>query len=209
MKVKLILMTTVVGSLGGCVVPPVSETQANEAELAAVRVVPVSQVDSCEFITQANILQGQSFLGGQAELAGNAEKRMKQKALSVGADTMVVSDRIYDDGAGTGKQPTLSLYADLYRCKAESAPGFVRPASEIQSIEKESASRTVESEAVTKSMLLEVQSELKKMGYYTGAIDGIYGPESAKAVRAFQKDRSLPVSGKVDLATLDALGIGR
>jgi len=118
MRVKLILIITVAILFSGCVVAPTQKMQADEAELANIRVVPASQVNTCEFITQTNITQGQSFFGGQAELPNLAEKRMKQKALSLGADTMVVTDRMYDDGGGSGKQPQLSLFAELYKCKS-------------------------------------------------------------------------------------------
>jgi hypothetical protein len=198
MKVKLILIITVAILFSGCVVPTAREMQANPAELAKVRIVPVSQVNSCEFITQTNIVQGQSFFGGQAELGSDAETRMKKKALSLGADTMVLTDRIYDDGAGGKKQPTLSLYADLYKCKSESV-----------STKSESVSTKSESVPVSKNALLEVQTKLKDMGYYSGTIDGISGPQTARAIGAFQKDKNLPFTGNVDSATLDELNIGR
>lgn len=200
MKVKLILIITVAILFSGCVAPPAREMQADEAELAKIRIIPVSQVSSCAFITQANIVQGQSFFGGQAELGSDAEKRMKKKSLSLGADTMVITDRIYDDGAGGKKQPTLSLYADLYKCKSESV-----------STKSESVSVSTKSESVpfSKNALLEVQSKLKDMGYYSGTVDGVYGPQTARAIGTFQKDKNLPFTGNADSATLDVLNIGR
>ena len=193
MKVKLILIIAVAILLSGCVAPPARKMQADEAELAKIRIVPVSQVNSCEFITQTNIVKGQSFFGGQAALGSDAEKRMKKKAHSLGADTMVVTDRIYDDGAGGRKQPTLSLYADLYKCKSKSV----------------SVSTKSESVPVSENVLLGVQSKLKDMGYYSGTIDGVYGPQTARAIGTFQKDRNLPFTGNADSATLDELNIGR
>jgi murein L,D-transpeptidase YcbB/YkuD len=47
-----------------------------------------------------------------------------------------------------------------------------------------------------------VQTILTSLGYYTGAIDGAYGPGTAAAVQAFQTAEGIaPVSGAVDAAT--------
>jgi peptidoglycan hydrolase-like protein with peptidoglycan-binding domain len=51
----------------------------------------------------------------------------------------------------------------------------------------------------------ELQQELKDLGYYTGTVDGIYGPKTESAVAAFQKVYGLPVDGIVGPNTLDKL----
>jgi len=43
--------------------------------------------------------------------------------------------------------------------------------------------------------------------YYSGAIDGSVGPALRSALRKFQKDRGLDVSGTITPGTLDALMI--
>jgi len=53
----------------------------------------------------------------------------------------------------------------------------------------------------------QIQKKLKQWGYYNGAVDGIYGSGTEKAVRQFQKKNGLTVDGKVGSATLAALGI--
>ena len=50
-----------------------------------------------------------------------------------------------------------------------------------------------------------LQYTLYELGYYTGAVDGIYGDSTAKAVSAFQSRNGLPVSGIADAATLSAV----
>lgn len=57
------------------------------------------------------------------------------------------------------------------------------------------------------SHVLAVQHNLSARGYYDGTLDGIYGWGTENAVRAFQKDHNLPVTGRVDTATYDALGL--
>jgi peptidoglycan hydrolase-like protein with peptidoglycan-binding domain len=51
----------------------------------------------------------------------------------------------------------------------------------------------------------EVQTMLSTLGYYTGAIDGIYGAGTAEAVKAFQTDAGLTADGIVGPDTLEAL----
>jgi N-acetylmuramoyl-L-alanine amidase len=46
-----------------------------------------------------------------------------------------------------------------------------------------------------------LQTELKKLGLYTLAVDGDFGPGTDKAVRAFQQARRLLIDGKVGPAT--------
>lgn len=53
----------------------------------------------------------------------------------------------------------------------------------------------------------QIQTKLKRWGYYSGAVDGIYGSGTEKAVRLFQQKNGLAVDGKVGQQTLAALGI--
>jgi hypothetical protein len=52
-----------------------------------------------------------------------------------------------------------------------------------------------------------VQAELAKLGYYNGAIDGTLGDQTEAALARYQEDRDLSVTGTVDAATLQSLGI--
>ena len=47
----------------------------------------------------------------------------------------------------------------------------------------------------------ELQRRLKMWGYYSGSVDGIYGPATQGAVTEFQKIFHLPQTGSVDFAT--------
>ena len=53
----------------------------------------------------------------------------------------------------------------------------------------------------------QIQTKLKQWGYYTGAVDGVYGSGTEKAVRYFQQKNGLAVDGKCGAQTLAALGI--
>lgn len=50
-----------------------------------------------------------------------------------------------------------------------------------------------------------VQKRLKKLGYYSGSIDGDYGNGTKSAVKAFQKRNGLNANGKVNSKTLSKL----
>lgn len=61
--------------------------------------------------------------------------------------------------------------------------------------------------ATTKAENRTIQTKLKRWGYYTGSIDGIYGPQTKKAVRYFQSKNGLTVDGIVGPKTAAALGM--
>ena len=52
-----------------------------------------------------------------------------------------------------------------------------------------------------------VQGVLKDIGYYDGTVDGLTGPATRKAIEAYRQKMGLPVSGNIDEALLDQLGI--
>jgi len=58
---------------------------------------------------------------------------------------------------------------------------------------------------VESAIVKEVQTALAALEYYTGPIDGIYGPSTTSAIEAFQKDAGITVDGKYGPQTHDAL----
>ncbi len=57
------------------------------------------------------------------------------------------------------------------------------------------------------SEVTSIQKALKSRGYYTGAVDGIFGSKTLSAVKNFQKAQGLTVDGIAGPQTLRALGI--
>ena len=55
--------------------------------------------------------------------------------------------------------------------------------------------------------VIQIQTKLKRWGYYTGNIDGIYGTQTVNAVKYFQRKNGLTVDGIAGPATLKAMGI--
>ena len=48
---------------------------------------------------------------------------------------------------------------------------------------------------------------MKRWGYYSGSVDGIYGSQTVSAVKSFQKKNGLTVDGIAGTQTLKAMGI--
>lgn len=59
----------------------------------------------------------------------------------------------------------------------------------------------------TGSEVTKIQTRLKKWGYYTGDIDGIYGSSTVSAVKYFQRANGLRIDGIAGNETLAAIGI--
>ncbi len=59
----------------------------------------------------------------------------------------------------------------------------------------------------TGSEVRTIQEKLKRWGYYTGNVDGIYGSLTVAAVKKFQQKNGLSVDGIAGTQTLNAMGI--
>lgn len=53
----------------------------------------------------------------------------------------------------------------------------------------------------------QIQTKLKRWGYYNGSIDGVYGSKTLEAVKSFQRKNGLTVDGIAGEKTLAAMGI--
>ena len=52
-----------------------------------------------------------------------------------------------------------------------------------------------------------IQTKLKRWGYYSGNVDGIYGTQTVNAVKYYQRKNGLTADGIAGQATLNAMGI--
>lgn len=62
-----------------------------------------------------------------------------------------------------------------------------------------------QAQAAVSAYTAALQQDLADAGYYTGGVDGVYGPATVAAVEALQGANDLPVTGTVDTATAEAL----
>lgn len=60
---------------------------------------------------------------------------------------------------------------------------------------------------VQRRVMIGAQTVLARRGYYRSGVDGVYGPGTAFALRAFQTRFELEPHGRLDLDTLGALGL--
>ena len=56
-------------------------------------------------------------------------------------------------------------------------------------------------------VIVNVQSQLQRDGYYAGPVDGILGSQTRQALAAFQADHGLAITSAVDRPTLATLGL--
>jgi peptidoglycan hydrolase-like protein with peptidoglycan-binding domain len=60
---------------------------------------------------------------------------------------------------------------------------------------------------LSKNDMRMVEEALKAKGYSPGKIDGVVDDANRAAIRSFQKDKNIPVTGTLDKRTADELGV--
>jgi murein L,D-transpeptidase YcbB/YkuD len=84
----------------------------------------------------------------------------------------------------------------------QSDPNLTRPGQQdVPGINQKGTSE------LSKNDMRAVEEALQTKGYKPGKIDGVADDEARAAIRAFQKDNGLPVTGMVDQKTADRLGV--
>jgi Putative peptidoglycan binding domain len=58
------------------------------------------------------------------------------------------------------------------------------------------------------STVIEVQRRLARAGYYHGRIDGIMGPQTRRAIRAYERDHTMPAYGVIDRQLMTTMALG-
>ena len=106
------------------------------------------------------------------------------------------------------------VQADIYRLNPKTSnvsdefaaadPSFWKPAANasggIQALARADFS-------TDPAVIRRVQQALSDLGYIVGTPDGIAGKQTRSAIRLFQKDQSLPITGVIDRETAGKLGI--
>lgn len=143
-------------------------------------------------LTSALFAQMQEDLrGGQNEtvsatLVANVQSELRQRGYDIASISGTVDDateraiRAYQQQSGlrVDGQPSESLLA---RLRSSQGTG------DIES---------------RRYLVRTVQAELNDLGYNAGPEDGVYGPTTRSAVRAYQADNGLPITGEVSQSLL-------
>ncbi|MGH6681802.1 MAG: peptidoglycan-binding domain-containing protein [Bradyrhizobium sp.] len=69
------------------------------------------------------------------------------------------------------------------------------------------AQQMIQPSSLSKKEVRQIQMKLDKAGFNTKKVDGIWGRETADAMRDFQKSKNLPGNGELNQQTLAALGV--
>lgn len=117
-------------------------------------------------------------------------KEMRQNEIYRERQDTYQTRRAYDNDAQYNADHAVNMRAD-----ANKAGQDIRWGTTANSQTKLSAGE-----------LQQVQRRLREAGHSV-SVDGIWGPETAGAVRDFQQERDLAVSGKLDARTLSELNV--
>ena len=65
---------------------------------------------------------------------------------------------------------------------------------------------TTSSAPIANNLVVQVQADLARDGYYRGAVDGIIGPMTRDAIARYQADHGLRVTSTINGPLIDSLG---
>jgi peptidoglycan hydrolase-like protein with peptidoglycan-binding domain len=116
-----------------------------------------------------------------------------------------------DNSSGAHTGPAVPPPGQSYRPERPSSPPDYAPGAhglqpEVSGI-FDGTPYEVAPPGLQQRVITGAQVLLARRGYYRSGIDGFYGPETEFALRAFQSQVGLPLSGRLDMQTLAALGL--
>ena len=119
----------------------------------------------------------------------NGKKSVVGAVILSGAVGLVCSPAWSQEAPGETRQPN---------------PNQTRPGRGENQIPGAHPSGTPE---LSKSDMQKVEEALRAKGYQVGKIDGVADDDARKAIRSFQQDNGMPITGVVDQRTADRLGV--
>ena len=99
-------------------------------------------------------------------------------------------------------------WAPVWAIEKKKAPAGKAP---VKGTARPAVATTAKRRTATKpdDSILRAQEALAAAGYHLGVPDGKPGPTTTAALKKFQTDRHLPVTGRLDAITMAALGVGK
>ena len=117
--------------------------------------------------------------------------------------------------AGGADLEALAAWLETY-CKARPRHSFVIAVTSLTAAlhprrlqDKPQAGAAVAPSQADVETVRRIQKALKDKGYYTGSVDGLFGPGTQMGLEAFQRKEGLNVTGQPDVPTLDRLNLLR
>lgn len=146
------------------------------------------------------------------ELSDDSQTSAQETAVSgEAADEVAVEDA---DQAGeasetpgdpaSGEQEALAESAGSTADQEPAQGEAAAPDNEEQSVPEIANPPSAEDRKAVTAL---VQKQLDRLGYVPGPADGVIGPRTETAIKAFQEDHQLPMTGEIDDRLLKALQI--
>jgi peptidoglycan hydrolase-like protein with peptidoglycan-binding domain len=108
------------------------------------------------------------------------------------------------------RKPASSKPAPKAAASAKPRPTKTKPASSSAAAKAKTPARYRRARQLqpTPQRYREIQQALADRGYFRGAVDGNWGPDSIDALKRFQREQNLTDDGKIGSLSLIALGLG-
>lgn len=144
--------------------------------------------------------QSSAFEEGALAVGG----MISRNPVLVGGSTAFLVTLFYVSANALWYQPFPHAGAFFATRSIEGFPltGSDEPETTINIVRPRQASAPVQSDPAVE----QVQGILKDLDFYSGTVDGITGPNTRKAIQAYQQKVGLPATGEIDAVLLDQLG---
>ena len=104
----------------------------------------------------------------------------------------------------------LTILAALTACSMPGEAGFGSQNARTNVPARPSVSQTSTASAkpaISLFMVKQVQARLQQQGFYSGNVDGVWGPATEGAVENYQKAQGMTPTGQLDTQTITALNL--
>jgi len=168
-------------------------------------------------LTPALSAHGQTHGGPVMAFSSVPGVHIAQPTLHLNAPTVVEVPRVSAEqaqainNASTGR---FLFFNNINRSALDSAvPAPARTVEPVRRVNRLPLGTTVTSADLTAAhgytvqQVRQVQQALRRLGFYSGSVDGSFGPSTQNAVESYQMRTGEPVTGTLTLGVLSRLGV--
>jgi len=113
------------------------------------------------------------------------------------------ADIAFENGHNKAKQIIHSLEKQMTLSQLEQAKKISQNFKPVKEIPK--ASNSINSPTISKQQIANIQQNLKALGHFSGDIDGLSGPLTRSAIKSFQRNKKISVTGIIDYTLLEQI----